>query len=153
MPQDFERLSKVNLAYLAGLIDGEGCIYLKRRAENSTWLQLMLTISQKDVAYLNKIKELIGKRCYFRKPGVTYTAANLVYSSNQAYEILKAIVPYLKLKREQAEFAIDFYENCKVPAGRKPRGIKLWQYMPELWEEREMLFWAIKRLKDVRNVA
>ena len=53
------------------------------------------------------------------------------------------------LKKNQAEIGIEFYEKYSVPPGKKPTGLKLWQYNPKLWEEREMCFWAVKRLKEV----
>jgi len=147
-----EKLTEIQKSYLAGFIDGEGCIFIKRRNENSTWLQLMLVISQKDINLLKELKFLIDEKCYLRLPSKNYTAGNLCYTSGQAYRILKQIYPYLKLKKEQAKIGIEFYEKYKIipiPAGRKK---PIWQSNSKLWEEREICYHTIKALKKVNYV-
>lgn len=144
MPADFNR--EIERAYIAGIIDGEGCIFLKRRTENSTWLQPMISIRQKKLKDLQIIKKIINKRCYFRKPKGKI-AGGLSYASKQAYEICKETLPYLRFKKDQTQILIEFYENYKViPKGRR-KG-RIFETDPELWEQRKMCFWAIKRLKQ-----
>ena len=144
------QLSETEKAYLAGFIDGEGCIFIKRRNENSTWLQLMVTISQKDVALLDELKDMIGEKSYLRRPTKARSAGNLCYASGQAYRILKAIYPYLRLKKMQAEVSIEFYEKYSfLSKGRQPKNQKMWQSNPDLLEQREGCFWAVKRLKEL----
>jgi hypothetical protein len=98
------------LAYAAGIIDGEGCIYITKSWHGSRYRHLKIGV-EVSCTSLNLIEWLsiqfggylsFGKRPN-RKP---YYRWGL--SSACAAEFLQAIYPYLVIKREQAEVVFRF---------------------------------------------
>ena len=118
-------------AWLAGFIDGEGCIYIaKTKNEKVSWgfsYTLRLEITQANKPVLEKIKNRIGFGSNVwnksilknRKPNTWSEVYALKFSSNQAYEIIKNIYPYLVIKKKQASLAIEFQELVRGNYGRK----------------------------------
>ena len=105
------KLKNIDLAYLAGLIDGEGCIYFgkewSKRAEKSSkrgfvWSPRLI-IGMNDFGpvsfFANKLKTKVH---ILNQPDnkVRYTAT--IYSGNIRL-FLPQITPYLQGKKEQAE--------------------------------------------------
>lgn len=96
--QDFS-VSRDDMCYLAGLVDGEGCIYADKYA-------LRLQIASKD--------PFMAPWCYNTfKIGSLKTRKQKnefihiwVVSSKNAGKILKELLPFLKVKYEQAYAAI-----------------------------------------------
>ena len=101
------KLTQVQLAYIAGFIDGDGSIYVRLKP-NDTYRYgfqiapyIILFQSAKDEANFRKICDLLN--CGYlrsRKDGI------LEYTIGRREEILaliKAIKPYLILKRRQAD--------------------------------------------------
>lgn len=88
-------------AYLAGIVDGEGSfgIYAVGGAYTARF-----TVAMQDpqaVAYL----KLLYPDGAFSKRGPEYRA---VYASNRAYEITQDLLPFLIVKREQAQVMLSF---------------------------------------------
>ena len=103
-------MKNTDLAYMAGFFDGEGSvgIYVKSYAKNQYYMKCSLT----------QAGEFLPNLMKFHFGGRTYSAGRReirykdqwewkIYG-HQAKEFLKAIVPYLKIKRAEAELAIEF---------------------------------------------
>lgn len=105
--------SKEHLIYLAGLIDGEGCLTFSK--DNGRYRpQLRLTSIYKPV--LDWVKMLFGGNYYeiHRKyPPYSKTSYDWVLSTNQAIDLVKNLLPYLKIKRKEAKVFISFYKVDK----------------------------------------
>jgi hypothetical protein len=94
-------LSDTDAAYIAGLIDGEGCItyrekYPKVSIYNTSkelieWIQKTLGLGTIHLDVRRKGKER-WKPCY------TYGTSNF----HDIYALLSRVLPYLKIKREKA---------------------------------------------------
>jgi LAGLIDADG-like domain len=109
-------LSETVRAYIAGLFDGEGSIYIGLQANSRSiplhFLEISITNTDKGV--LEWIKEKCGGRITkkaqvkerYRKPIWAWKA-----SSRQAASFLGCIKPYLRIKTEQADVAIMFQER------------------------------------------
>ncbi len=106
------QLSRVDAAYLAGLIDGEGTIALTRlhRGQNR---QLAISISSTEKALVGWVLHATGvgkvtsKRTYMphHARGLTYTVAN-----RQALALLEQVAPYLRsYKAARARLVLDDY--------------------------------------------
>ena len=101
--------SLYDVAYLAGIIDGEGCIMVAagtgrwhkqhqlRVTVSGTSLDLMLYLHKKFGARLTRVKRYSEKW----KPGF----ASMWYSNN-AKQIVEMVYPYLRVKKRQAEVAL-----------------------------------------------
>jgi hypothetical protein len=91
------RLSSVNAAYIAGIVDGEGTITLSRRHKREN-RQLVLSISSTEFNLLRYVQKIVGagritrKRIYSQKhtPSAAYTITN-----RQALNLVEQIAPYL----------------------------------------------------------
>lgn len=115
-------LTEKDLVYIAGFFDGEGCVVINK-GRNEEYrggyqYQLRCSISQMPPCPLfNALRAEFGGRIAEdpRKGALTYCVA-----ARQARTFLRAIVPYLRLKKEQAEAGIAF-QNTKRLAGMNNR--------------------------------
>lgn len=105
-------------AYLAGLFDGEGSINIfkqtSRKDMKAPAYFLEISIGNTHRGVLQWILEHFGGRLTHNAE--QYTERNQRTwrwraSSNEAYEILIVILPYLIVKKDQAQVAIEFRER------------------------------------------
>lgn len=128
---------ELNLAYLAGLIDGEGTITLERsgirRLNGVMGLSPVVLVANTDLAIVefvtNQFRRMGAnphiktqakgyakrqKQCYWVK----------VHSLTKAKKVLEPVIPYLIGKRAQAQLILDFvaYRGDSQLAKGKPYG-------------------------------
>ena len=100
-------MTPIQAAYIAGILDGEGCIYANDR-------QLAVTWAMCDKAPLDLIGELTSTNV---KPVSRLSSGGrqvwqLHVTGNKAIALLEQLLPYLLVKKEQAKLALFFpYEN------------------------------------------
>jgi len=100
------------LAYVAGFVDGEGCISLTlKRNKDYFTVHVKIIIANTNFAIIKLLKEKFGGYIGHQK-GVANkrTVYNLQLSYNRAIVFLEKIYPYLIIKRKQAELAFEFYK-------------------------------------------
>ncbi len=116
-----KKLSEIDSAWLAGVIDGEGSIGLYDYGKEGR--RVLIQIGNTNEQFVQKVKELIGcgssiNRQHFggghkgRKAMYHYT----LKGSARCYVILKQIYPYLIIKKDLAERIIKEIETA--PFGR-----------------------------------
>jgi len=118
----------MNIDYFAGFFDGEGCIGIYTNGQKHSH-NLSVQITQKQSVLTERL---------LREVLMTYggsISTNLKYgkfyhlhysiSGNNAYKLLKDIKSKLKLKKEQAQVAIDWYK-ARPKVARNAKG----QIMP-----------------------
>lgn len=114
-PQDLAPIigDPLFLAYLASIIDGEGCIGVHTSCSIGypTYYSAQLRIAQAHEigrAFLSDIQKLIGGlgtvRCWDKN------CWSLALLGPSAVRVLKAVLPYLVIKKEQAELVIKLQE-------------------------------------------
>ena len=130
-------------AWLAGFIDGEGCIAInyQHHKDGRKKHYLSLRITQKFAEPLLKIKEIYGGSvCY------THTKKNKTYehitASIKAETILRDVLPYLTVKKAQAELALKFRNIKRGSKGHVPTP-------QDVWEQREAMRLMMRQLKKV----
>jgi hypothetical protein len=137
------------LAYLAGIIDGEGCFYFgcvkQGRYGNGTQWHCKLTVNCCDKCLIDWLKDLFGgaqqrqyrytsKRAYER-PTYTWDASGALLD----YILLK-ILPYLVIKREQCLTFIEIRKTYRnIGSKRLP---------DEVVEERTRLLSVMRNLNS-----
>ena len=103
--------AKIDYAYIAGLLDGEGTVSI------TSQLDLRVCIRNTNRAVLDWIKSVIGEGNIYgdkRREKVCYS---LELSSNKAAHFLKSVYPYLRIKKLQAKVALEFQEKAnRVPS-------------------------------------
>lgn len=132
-------------AYLAALIDGEGSIGIGKVQEKRMRIpkySLRVTIDNQYLPVLDEMKDLYGGFIHEKKRVEGWARGfRLIISCNEAMELLKCTVPYLRIKREQAELAIRFQEGM----GRSIRGRRV---LPKEAHRREYLYQEMKKLNQ-----
>jgi hypothetical protein len=127
------RLSAVDAAYIAGLIDGEGSVSLSRRHANER-RQLVVSIANTEAALLRFVLDRVGagKITSKRIAAIHHTPSSVYAVTNrQALSLLEQLYPYLRShKRERARLVLEKY----IPA--TPRNGK---YTPEIEDLRNAL--------------
>jgi len=98
---------KEELAYIAGLIDGEGTIRVSNRGS------VGLRISNNNLEVLQWVNEQTGNRknkIYSdKRPVRVKTCYSLQWSGRKALFILREVLPYLRIKKERAELVLAFW--------------------------------------------
>ncbi len=116
--------SKLDIAYLAGLFDGEGCIFISINQEpkyKHSYYSLMVHLSNTDPYLINWIGDTFGGRIARSKPGTGGKRKVWIWwtRSQKAGRILKLITPYLKCKKAQAEIALEMQKTFNKFGGSK----------------------------------
>lgn len=117
---------ELNLAWAAGFIDGEGCI---RIVKGSTRKQtdryyLQLTVVQTELEPLKKMKDMFQCGTIFtvpRKNPKHKPLSTWKVQTRAAENVIKAVLPYLIVKRKQAEVGLKFRELVNSNISRKTR--------------------------------
>jgi hypothetical protein len=123
------KIAKEALAYTAGIIDGEGCIKVYKvdaaichRPNNRYTLNVQVQmVDRKIVKWLHN---LYGGYFYFQKININkYPNCRDRFrwqlQNHHCREFILNILPYLKLKRKQAEEALKFLDLKKGDINKK----------------------------------
>ena len=115
----FDDQNQIKFAYLAGIIDGEGCIYDARHIAKN---KFVLTINTTDKKLWEWLKSKLDKGCSYQekrqkpKPHHKQVYVFQAVAMNDVIEILEAVIPYLIIKKEKAPAAdsLPFTEAFKL---------------------------------------
>lgn len=114
-------VSSTDLAWAAGAVDGEGCISIRsQRVPNSKFEQyaLYISVGNTDIRMPQRLAEMFGgnvinkTRQQERRPVYEWR----IFSAN-AVKVLKMLRPYLVIKGEQADIAIEFGKTLARTGG------------------------------------
>lgn len=132
------------LAYLAGVIDSDGAIGISRRTERTNThgysyrevLQITWKKSDYTTAFLQELKDIYGGSIGFYTGGFNNKTQTVRYSvdGKGTEKLTKDILPYLRLKKIQAELVLEMrsLKNVKYGNGnRKPQSI--WEKEDEIY--------------------
>ena len=108
----------LDLAYMAGLFDGEGYIsirYQMQRRKYDTY-SLMVGINMVDKEAIELFMDSFGGVMKLRESKNENWRPQYRWriESSSAYELLKTLSPFMILKKEKAELAILFQESKKT---------------------------------------
>lgn len=111
-----QNLSVADLAYFAGLFDGEGSVILCKQPRPTPKRQtyfLSASLANTHLPTLQWVRELWGIGTI--RPMKRYKESwkprwQWVATSNQALYVLRLILPFLKIKKQEAEIGIAFQE-------------------------------------------
>lgn len=119
------KLSPTQAAYLAGLVDGEGCIAIHRQKHRKTrsglYYRTDVTVSntnQDVLVWAKKVTGLGSIRGRQLKMRNSKFSWRWSVSGNGAVLLVRLISPYLIIKREQARLLLSF--RAQVSRGGKP---------------------------------
>ena len=95
---------KTKLAYMAGLLDGEGCLRIDERKNRGR--RITVSVSNTDMKMINWMKENFGGNIYEdnnAKYGWKACYQLQIRKTKDIYKLLKAVSPYLITKKEKAK--------------------------------------------------
>ena len=119
-------MSKIDYAYAAGIIDGEGCIAITDASPTNkggqSW-KISVEVDATSKKMIDKIVGILGGNCKMLRirPIMHFAQYRWVLYGRKAYEALKKVKPYLTEKKPQADLAIQFYihqSRCKYYRGK-----------------------------------
>lgn len=104
-----------NLSYAAGFIDGEGTITFSKQKLDGVY-NLAVSACNVHRAPIDFLEKIFGGKVYECKPRPnkekrTYFVWKV--TCRQAEKALIELLPYLIVKREQAQLALNYYANFK----------------------------------------
>lgn len=109
-------MTETERAYLAGILDGEGCISASKPP-----IHISVQVSNTDLPLLEWLAENFGGSITLKKqPGKT--AYVWQRKARSTKPLLEAALPYLRVKRKQAVLALNFvatYNGSPVMAERE----------------------------------
>jgi hypothetical protein len=115
--------SALDCAYLAGFLDGEGCIdiALSKRARATDQHYIRVAATNTDPEVIAWIAETFGGAGHLKRKAVPPRRACYLWvcSTTRAYHVLKLLLPHMKTKRRQAELAIEFQERLFATYGER----------------------------------
>jgi len=120
-----KELYPLDAAYFAGLLDGEGSIFFYRRRDA---VALRVSMSNCDIDLLNWCKEIteVGAIVWKSRHDDKHRPGGIWQINAEAAEtLLIQIVPYLKVKKIQAQMGIEFQRKLRNPVDKANRS---WQY-------------------------
>jgi hypothetical protein len=109
-----EPITNTMLAYIAGFFDGEGCITAYLRSNSGRRCTINCIITQKTRGVLDLIKSYFGGYICEERGGSSNKDNNKIYklhfSPLASIGLLKAISPYLIVKKQEAQIAVEYHE-------------------------------------------
>jgi hypothetical protein len=134
-------ISETDIAYIAGLFDGEGSIDFKKRKEkkrNGTYdcWRISMEISMTDESVLRWVHEVLGCGTVIKKPRKGLRKDGTKYlmqwkwrcTFRDAYYVCRLLWPYSHTKLSKIQKVIDHYGDGKVMNGNVVdlEAYKLW---------------------------
>lgn len=141
------RLSRCDLAYIAGFWDGEGSIGAHRAhlEKRRTTIKVSVTNTRKEVILWIRRKLGMGRlRTYVGKKVNHKQAFRLDMKSTDAVRVCEILLPYLRLKKQQAKLVIKLgylMRQSKALGGRKGRRA----YRPDLQDKITTKLYALNK--------
>lgn len=130
-------LSDIDASYIAGFFDGEGSYILHGRGDAKTSsITFRVTVVGSKPMVLEWLRDVTGMSgVVISEPSKPGWAPRYVWTVNgdAAVSFTKQILPFVRLKKEQAELGIEFQERLRDPALKADR---TWQ---EEWRQRMRL--------------
>lgn len=118
-----------DLAYAAGIIDGEGCIYARVQVTKagtvSTFLQVQIIMCSENVVAW--FAQMFGGDVYVDQPRSLNNRVRFRWQvrGRQVATILRAILPYLREKKQRAVLAIELADLIEQGKGREVPAVEM----------------------------
>lgn len=105
---------KTDLAYAAGFVDGEGYIQIKRTASTGQFIDTV-RVGQTNRAVLDWMANMFGGSVHVMSKAHDNTREAYVWviPSRKAERFVRLILPYMKVKKEQADIFIRYRASIR----------------------------------------
>lgn len=113
-------MTEIDLAYLAGIIDGEGCISIVKYPWGH--FNCRISVVNTDVRLMVWLQESWGGGLSTPRQVKPHWKPTMMWilSGEKAVDLIKELQPYLMLKKEQAEVFLSYWElHQRLQVSRK----------------------------------
>lgn len=145
----------LDVRYIAGFIDGDGCIYYQRVTSRNTTFSgtVCVRIGNESKSIVEGICKLYNGRLNSRvlPSGRSFYDASI--TGNRAFRMLTDIEPFLVSKKAQAQLVLENWEYLKPRRGGSIKGSVPGQsrISEEISTRRRAVWKELKRLKESYN--
>jgi hypothetical protein len=106
----------LDVAYIAGLFDGEGSVYISNT--NRSYI-VRASIAMKDKTAIIKCNEVFLGKVYIKRQRAPYEPLfHWLLVGQSAISFLKAIQPFALTKAESIKIVLEFYDQYWLPGER-----------------------------------
>lgn len=152
-------VSEQDAAYMAGLIDGEGCIGIYKTCGSGKHRRvypqyvMSLGMSNTHLGVIKWICQMFGGTYHIANSGAKNPKYSVAWSwkitARHAKWVLEQVIPYLRIKRDQAEIAIEFQNHVQDMSWVKGNGFArgVLPMPPEIFQHRQDLAAKLKSTK------
>lgn len=145
-------VTRLDVRYVAGLFDGEGCVAINKRNPDSMGgkpqYRLVLQVSMTNERVIALLRETCSgtySPIHWHTRHNNRTAYQWRTQANNAADLLREWIPHLVVKREEAILAVQFQDRLDAMRNKL-------RYLPSdeqaaEWEYRESVYQAVRALK------
>jgi hypothetical protein len=127
-PDPIYSIPKIERAYIAGLIDGEGSIHITRKAKNGTFYAFV-TVRMSDYGVIKWLADKFENKVVdnnYPKQGSFNTKPKTIYGitlqGRRAALLCEILLPYLKVKVKQAKLLLEYPCDARMAWRKKIDG-------------------------------
>ncbi len=127
-PDPLYALTNIDRAYIAGIIDGEGSIHMTRKIPTGTF-HAFVTVGMTDKFVIEWLASKYGNKAVetVRKPQGPFkrtpkTMYRVSLQGRRACLLCELLLPYLKVKKKQAEVLMEYPCDARIKPGKKVYG-------------------------------
>jgi hypothetical protein len=120
------------LAYLAGIIDGEGCFKATahKHRNGSTNMQILMAVSNTSWELMVWLQSTFGGKVVVRKKHATHLRQQWAWHlyATDLVRLLPDLLPFMVIKRTQAELTLEWAalaERCWTGKKSNPRRLEI----------------------------
>jgi len=140
---EIKKISNTDKAYIAGIMDGEGCFNMIKNPKRNSIHSARIMVVNTEMSMLSFLKDRYGGFVIESKSKMQKRYRWMwVLSNSNIDKFLHDILPYLVVKKEQAKIMIKFRKS-KLRTKYKRNGISKY-----VFKMREILY---QRLKDIKK--
>ena len=102
-----ESISSEELAYIAGIVDGEGTITISKQSKHRGAFYPRISVANTSKVLLDWLNERISGAVYVMGRNERWrTAWQLIWDKKKTIPLIEALLPYLVIKKPQAEVVL-----------------------------------------------
>lgn len=137
-------------AYVAGVLDSEGCIYIARKGQSDVHSG-RIVFSNTDEEVLREIHEYLGCGTFHKVHEARATASavwQIICCEADSKAVLTRLMPWLRMKRQEAEIMLDFLDHKRLyQMGRGKNKVDR-EGRRRIWKSREFYTRSLQMLKS-----
>ena len=116
-------MDEITAAYIAGILDGEGCFRIDRfktdRSPLGYQYRSIVEVTMCEQDSIEFIAQATGKNIYQKTLPSGRISHTIVWRNRIAANLIRDILPYLRGKKPQAEICLHFEDNVTPGRGRR----------------------------------